>query len=130
MQTERETYIQTGMHTCMHAVRSIHAETDIDTYISVMHLQSDRQAHSQPDSYMHSDTLRYRQIHAESAYTGSYTQKSTSTDMHRQRYRDRQRQTYTDRDRQIQTETKHRQTDTFRSIQRQTYTYSDTPAER
>ena len=77
MQTERETYIQTGMHTCMHAVRAIHAETDIDTYISVRHLQSDRQAHSQPDSYMHSDTLRYRQIHAESAYTGSYMQKLT-----------------------------------------------------
>ena len=87
-------------------------------------------AHSQPDRYMHSDTRRYMQIHAESAYTDSYTQKSTSTDMHRQRYRDRQRQTYTDRDRQIQTETKHRQTDTFRYIQRQTYTYSDTPAER
>ena len=96
MHTERETYIQTGMHTCMHAVRSIHAETDIDTYISVMHLQSDRQAHSQPDCCMHSDTLRYMQIHAESAYTGSYTQKSTSTDMRRQRYIDRQRQTYTD----------------------------------
>ena len=89
----------------MHAVRATHAETDIDTDISVMHLQSDRQAHSQPDCCMHSDTLRYMQIHAESAYTGSYTQKSTSTDMHRQRYRDRQRHTYTDRDRQIQTET-------------------------
>ena len=101
----RETYIQAGMQTGMHAGRAIHAETDIDTYISVMHLQSDRQAHSQPDSYMHSYTLRYMQIHAESAYTDSYTQKSTSTDMRRQRYIGRQRQTYTDIYRHTQRQT-------------------------
>ena len=51
---QRETYIQAYMQTGMHAVRAMHAETDIDTDIHGRHLQSVRQAdtgrHSQPDS--------------------------------------------------------------------------------
>ena len=65
-EAHRETYIHAGMHTCMQAVVAIHAETDIDTYISGRHLQSDRQAHTASQTaictQLHSDTGRYRQI--------------------------------------------------------------------
>ena len=67
-----ETYIQPGMQTGMHAARAIHALTDIYTYTSCRHLQSDRQADtaSQTDlcTHIHSDTCRYRQrVHIQAA---------------------------------------------------------------
>ena len=53
------------MQTGMHAGGAIHAETDIDTYISGRHLQSDRQAHTASQTaictQLHSYTGRYRQ---------------------------------------------------------------------
>ena len=85
------------MQTGMQAVRAIHAETCIDTYTSGRQLQSDRQADTDSQTYMHPYTLRYRQIEAESAYTCSYMQKLTDRQRHTETDRDRQRQTETDR---------------------------------
>ena len=63
---QRETYMQAYMQTGMHAVRAMHAETDIETYISDMQLQSVRQA------YTSSQTARCTHVHA---YTGRYRQR-------------------------------------------------------
>ena len=67
-----ETYIQPGMQTGMHAVRATHAGTDIYTYTSGRHLQSDRQAdtasHTDLCTHIHSVRGRYRQrVHIQAA---------------------------------------------------------------
>ena len=93
----------------MHACSPSNTYRDIHIYIHFWQASTVRQTgrHSQPCRSMHSSTLSYMQIQAESAYTGSYMQKLTET------YIDRHRQAETDID-------IHRQTETCSAIQRQT----------
>ena len=76
---DRERDIHTGRHADMHAGSQSNTCRDRHRYRHFWQASAVRQTgtHSQPDRYMHSDTRRYMQIHAESASTGSYTQKLT-----------------------------------------------------
>ena len=118
--TERD--IHTPRHADMHAVSQSNTCRDRHIYIHFWQAATVRQTgrHIQPYRSMHSYTLRYMQIQAESAYTGSYMQKLTETDIDRHRQtqagRDIHRQTKTDRDMQSHTET---------YIDRQRYTYRE-----
>ena len=106
----------------MHAVSQSNTCRERHIYIHFWQAATVRHTgrHIQPYRFMHSYTLRYMQIQAESAYTGSYMQKLTETDIDRHRQtqagRDRHRQTKTDRDMQSHTET---------YIDRQRYTYRE-----
>ena len=106
----------------MHAVSQSNTCRERHIYIHFWQAATVRQTgrHIQPYRSMHSYTLRYMQIQAESVFTGSYMQTLTETDIDRHRQtqagRDRHRQTKTDRDMQSHTET---------DIYRQRYTYRE-----
>ena len=84
----------------MHACSQSNTCRDRHIYIHFWQAATVRQTgrHIQPYRSMHSYTLRYMQIQAESAYTGSYMQKLTET------YIDRHRQAETDIDIHRQTQ--------------------------